>query len=69
MIRKSTILATVIAGVVVAGTVVPQIARAGAPERARYQQCLSDGALKPNETVARSQCMWEHWSYMASYGP
>jgi hypothetical protein len=69
MIRKSTILATVFAVLVVAGMAAPQIARAGSPERARYQQCLSDGALKPNETVARSECMWEHWSYMASYGP
>jgi hypothetical protein len=69
MIRKSTILASVFAAVVVAGTAVPQTARAGAPERAQYRQCLSVGALKPNETVARSECMWEHWSYMASYGP
>lgn len=69
MIRKSTILATACAAVVVTGMAVPQIARAGAPERAQYQQCLSDGALKPNETVARSECVWEHWSYMASYGP
>jgi hypothetical protein len=69
MIRTSTLLATVIACLAVAGMATPQIARAGAPERAQYQQCLSDGALKPNETVARSECMWEHWSYMASYGP
>lgn len=69
MIRKSTILATAFASLAVAGMADPQIAWAGAPERARFQQCLSDGALKPNETVARSECMWEHWSYMASYGP
>jgi hypothetical protein len=69
MIRKSTILATAFASLVAAGMAGPQIAQAGAPERARFQQCLSDGALKPNETVARSECMWEHWSYMASYGP
>jgi hypothetical protein len=69
MIRKSTILATAFTSFVVAGMTAPQIARADAPERVQYQQCLSDGALKPNETVARSECMWEHWSYMASYGP
>ena len=69
MIRKSTILATAFAAVVVAGMAAPQSAWAGAPQRAQYRQCVSDGALKPNETVARSECMWEHWSYMASYGP
>jgi len=69
MIRKSTMLAAAFAALVVAGMAAPQIVQAGAPERAQYQQCLSDGALKPNETVARSECTWEHWSYMASYGP
>jgi hypothetical protein len=69
MIRKSTVLAIALASLAAAGMAAPQTARAGAPERAQYQQCLSDGALKPNETVARSECMWDHWSYMASYGP
>ena len=69
MIGKSTVLATVFLCLTVAGVTLPQVALAGAPERARFQQCLTDGALKPNETLARSECMWDHWSYMASYGP
>ena len=26
-------------------------------------------AIKPNEILAQSECVWDHWSYMASYGP
>jgi hypothetical protein len=69
MIGKSNIVAAAFVSLVVAGTVAPQMAGAGEAERLQFQQCLADSALKPNETRARSECMWKHWSYMASYGP
>ncbi|MDX2314336.1 MAG: hypothetical protein QNL90_09725 [Gammaproteobacteria bacterium] len=69
MIRKSTVLAAALASLAVAGTLTPQMAMAGAPERSQFKQCLADSAIKPNEILARSECVWDHWSYMASYGP
>jgi hypothetical protein len=69
MIRKSTMVAAAFASFVLAGWSVPQVAWAGGAERSQYQQCLAESAIKPNETQARSECMWKHWAYMASYGP
>lgn len=69
MNRKSSLMAAAFASLVLAGATVPQIAQAGAAERMYYQQCLAESPLKPNERLARSECMWKHWSYMASYGP
>lgn len=69
MNRKSILLGAAFASLVLAGVTVPQIAGAGEAERMYFQQCLAESPLKPNERQARSECMWKHWSYMASYGP
>lgn len=67
MRSKSTILAAAFAGFLGSGAFAPEAAQAGGAER--FQKCLAESALKPNETIARSECFWKHWSYMASYGP
>lgn len=59
--------AIALSGVMVVASVAPQAAQAGGAER--FRQCLEESALKPNERRARSECMWKHWEYMASYGP
>lgn len=68
MIGRSNLLAATFVSLAVGGAVAPHMARAGGAERLQFQRCLADSALKPNEVRARSECMWEHWSYMASYG-
>ena len=67
MRRKSTIVAAAFAALLGTGALAPGAAQAGGAER--FQKCLAESALKPNETIARSECFWKHWSYMASYGP
>lgn len=47
-------------------------ALAGGGSKADYQACLAKAASAPNERQvnrARSECMWRHFDYMASYGP
>lgn len=47
-------------------------ALAGNGGEQEYQACLARAASAPNERearLARSQCMYEHFDYMASYGP
>lgn len=63
---RNTLLGAVLVSVVAVAPLAPQSAWAGGADK--YRQCLSDGADAPDETRARSECMWKHWAYMASYG-
>ena len=47
----------------------PAVAGNGGKEA--YQACLANAASAPSERQvnrARSECMWDHFDYMASYG-
>ena len=67
MMKISTLSGLTFAALVAAASIMAQAALAGAGEE--FRQCLASSALKPNERQARSECMWKHWDYMASYGP
>ena len=67
MTKLMIIKAAALAGLTALTLATPQAAQAGGAER--FRQCLEESALKPNERRERSECMWTHWEYMASYGP
>ena len=67
MMKISTCKTTAFAALLALISVSPQVAQAGGAEK--FRQCLEESALKPNERLARTECMWHNWEYMASYGP
>ena len=66
MMKKRNMLAVMLLGVVTLASTLP--ATAGAAGAEKLEACLEEAmnAVDPNR--ARSECMWQHYSYMASYG-
>lgn len=63
---KKSLLSAVLVSMVAVASLAPRPGSAGGVEK--FRQCLAEGTDASDETRARSECMWKHWSYMASYG-
>ncbi len=66
MVKKSNFVALVVLSTVMAAFAAPGTVRAAGEDK--LEQCLekAKSATEPNQ--ARSQCLWQHYSYMSSYG-
>ena len=66
MSKISRILAVALLGGTMAASMIPTTAHAGGGKM--LEKCLADRASEPDQRRVQSECRWEYYDYMASYG-
>lgn len=64
--KQRKFMAPLALAAVMAAAATPATVQAGGTER--LDQCLEASQSATNPELARSHCLWNHYSYMASYG-
>lgn len=64
--NKTNLLALVLVSAFTVASTAPVTARAAGEDK--LTQCLEKAESAANSKQARSECLWQHYSYMASYG-
>ena len=66
MSKSSRKLTAILLGSVMAVSMVPSMADPGGGKM--LKECLDTRKNEPNQQQVRSECRWEYYEYMASYG-
>jgi hypothetical protein len=59
-------LAVALFGATLAASMLPATVHAGGGKM--LEKCLADRASEPDQRRVQSECRWEYYDYMASYG-